>query len=193
MGLEAAWEDALRGRAGSLKVTVDTAVARSPKYPQARGHPASIWMLTCSAPCAAHCSSKLKLYRPQSRKAKNKKPAPGRQWWMCRPAAFWRQVSLPDYDLASWRRELCHWPTAREHRWSTRCFEQPVCAGVGVQTGLAACQLWRRGSSPTSFKLLRRTVHLLCGLPAALFCSWGTAEAVSMVTALRHSCNIYFL
>lgn len=125
-GLEAAWEDALRGRAGSLKVTVDRSSAAAPKpykVPHRPGIPCTFtWMLICSAPCAAHCSSKLKLYRPQSRKARAKKPAQGRLWWwMCRPAAFWRRSACRIMTLPAGGRIMPHWPQPREHRWSTGC------------------------------------------------------------------------
>lgn len=126
-GLEAAWEDALRGRAGSLKVTVDRSRHTRIETVQTTPQAGDTLHLYLDADLQRTLRSALQqqietLQATQSRKARAKKPAQGRLWWwMCRPAAFWRRSACRIITLPAGGRIMPHWPQPREHRWSTGC------------------------------------------------------------------------
>lgn len=149
-------------------------------------------MLICSAPCAAHCSSKLKLYRPQSRKARAKKPAQGRLWWwMVQTGGVLAAVSLPDYNLASWRQDYAALTAAETSPLVNRVLNGQYAPGSAFKPAVAASALAAGIITPQSTVNCGRTVHLLCGLPAALFAA-GAPRGRQHGYGARHNCNHYF-
>ena len=163
-GLEAAWEDALRGRAGSLKVTVDrssggrTETIQSTPKPEGKGKEA--------------CAGAAVVVDVQT-------------------GGVLAAVSLPDYDLASWRQNYAALATAQGAPLVNRVLNGQYAPGSAFKPAVAASALAAGIITPQS------TVN--CGGRYTYYAGYqprclqlGHRGAVSMVTALRHSCNIYF-
>ena len=110
MGLEAAWEDALRGRAGSLKVTVDRSSGGRTETIQSTPQAGDTLHLYLDADLQRTLRSAL---QQQIETLQATKPE-GKGKEACAGAAVvvdvqtggvLAAVSLPDYNLASWRQD----------------------------------------------------------------------------------------
>ena len=100
-------------------------------------------------------------------------------------------VSLPDYNLASWRQNYAALATAQGAPLVNRVLNGQYAPGSAFKPAVAASALAAGIITPQS------TVN--CGgrytyyaATSRAVCRLGHRGAVSMVTALRHSCNIYF-
>ena len=166
-GLEAAWEDALRGRAGSLKVTVDRSSGGRTETIQSTPQAGDTLHLYLDADLQRTLRSAL---QQQIETLQATKPE-GKGKEACAGAAVvvdvqtggvLAAVSLPDYDLASWRQNYAALATAQGAPLVNRVLNGQYAPGSAFKPAVAASALA------------------------------GHRGAVSMVTALRHSCNIYF-
>ena len=172
-GLEAAWEDALRGRAGSLKVTVDrsrhTRIETVQTAPQA-GDTLHLYLdADLQRTLRSALQQQIETLQATKPEGKGKEACAGAAVVVdVQTGGVLAAVSLPDYDLASWRQNYA----ALANPGSTAGqpgAERPVCAGVSVQTGSSGIGSGGGDHYPAKHRKLRRAVHLLCGLPAALF------------------------
>ena len=100
-------------------------------------------------------------------------------------------VSLPDYDLASWRQNYAALATAQGAPLVNRVLNGQYAPGSAFKPAVAASALAAGIITPQS------TVN--CGGRYTYYAGYqprclqlGHRGAVSMVTALCHSCNIYF-
>lgn len=115
----------MRGRAGSLKVTVDRSSGGRTETIQSTPQAGDTLHLYLDADLQRTLRSALQqqIETLQATKPEGKGKA-------CAGAAVvvdvqtggvLAAVSLPDYDLASWRQNYAALATAQEHRWSTGC------------------------------------------------------------------------
>ena len=195
-GLEAAWEDALRGRAGSLKVTVDRSSGGRTETIQSTPQAGDTLHLYLDADLQRTLRSAL---QQQIETLQATKPE-GKGKEACAGAAVvvdvqtggvLAAVSLPDYDLASWRQNYAALATAQGAPLVNRVLNGQYAPGSAFKPAVAASALAAGIITPQS------TVN--CGGRYTYYAGYqprclqlGHRGAVSMVTALRHSCNIYF-
>ena len=195
-GLEAAWEDALRGRAGSLKVTVDRSSGGRTETIQSTPQAGDTLHLYLDADLQRTLRSAL---QQQIETLQATKPE-GKGKEACAGAAVvvdvqtggvLAAVSLPDYDLASWRQNYAALATAQGAPLVNRVLNGQYAPGSAFKPAVAASALTAGIITPQS------TVN--CGGRYTYYAGYqprclqlGHRGAVSMVTALRHSCNIYF-
>ena len=121
-GLEAAWEDALRGRAGSLKVTVDRSRHTRIETVQATPQAGDTLHLYLDADLQRTLRSAL---QRQIETLQATKPE-GKGKEACAGAAVVVDVQTGGVlaaimTLPAGGRIMPHWPQPREHRWSTGC------------------------------------------------------------------------
>lgn len=195
-GLEAAWEDALRGRAGSLKVTVDRSSGGRTETIQSTPQAGDTLHLYLDADLQRTLRSAL---QQQIETLQTTKPE-GKGKEACAGTAVvvdvqtggvLAAVSLPDYDLASWRQNYAALATAQGAPLVNRVLNGQYAPGSAFKPAVAASALAAGIITPQS------TVN--CGGRYTYYAGYqprclqlGHRGAVSMVTALRHSCNIYF-
>lgn len=195
-GLEAAWEDALRGRAGSLKVTVDRSSGGRTETIQSTPQAGDTLHLYLDADLQRTLRSAL---QQQIETLQATKPE-GKGKEACAGAAVvvdvqtggvLAAVSLPDYDLASWRQNYAALAAAQGAPLVNRVLNGQYAPGSAFKPAVAASALAAGIITPQS------TVN--CGGRYTYYAGYqprclqlGHRGAVSMVTALRHSCNIYF-
>lgn len=195
-GLEAAWEDALRGRAGSLKVTVDRSSGGRTETIQSTPQAGDTLHLYLDADLQRTLRSAL---QQQIETLQATKPE-GKGKEACAGAAVvvdvqtggvLAAVSLPDYDLASWRQNYAALATAQGAPLVNRVLNGQYAPGSAFKPAVAASALAAGIITPQS------TVN--CGGRYTYYAGYqprclqlGHRGAVSMVTALCHSCNIYF-
>ena len=195
-GLEAAWEDALRGRAGSLKVTVDRSSGGRTETIQSTPQAGDTLHLYLDADLQRTLRSAL---QQQIETLQATKPE-GKGKEACAGAAVvvdvqtggvLAAVSLPDYNLASWRQNYAALATAQGAPLVNRVLNGQYAPGSAFKPAVAASALAAGIITPQS------TVN--CGGRYTYYAGYqprclqlGHRGAVSMVTALRHSCNIYF-
>lgn len=195
-GLEAAWEDALRGRAGSLKVTVDRSSGGRTETIQSTPQAGDTLHLYLDADLQRTLRSAL---QQQIETLQATKPE-GKGKEACAGAAVvvdvqtggvLAAVCLPDYDLASWRQNYAALATAQGAPLVNRVLNGQYAPGSAFKPAVAASALAAGIITPQS------TVN--CGGRYTYYAGYqprclqlGHRGAVSMVTALRHSCNIYF-
>ena len=195
-GLEAAWEDALRGRAGSLKVTVDRSSGGRTETIQSTPQAGDTLHLYLDADLQRTLRSAL---QHQIETLQATKPE-GKGKEACAGAAVvvdvqtggvLAAVSLPDYNLASWRQDYAALTAAETSPLVNRVLNGQYAPGSAFKPAVAASALAAGIITPQS------TVN--CGGRYTYYAGYqprclqlGHRGAVSMVTALRHSCNIYF-
>ena len=195
-GLEAAYDDLLRGQDGRVLVNTgfDGAVRRT--VPLREAAPGATLVLTVDSALQKELQnvllSQIEVLRT------TKAAGAGRE---CRAGAavvvdvqtggVLAAVSLPDYDLASWRQNYAALATAQGAPLVNRVLNGQYAPGSAFKPAVAASALAAGIITPQS------TVN--CGGRYTYYAGYqprclqlGHRGAVSMVTALRHSCNIYF-
>ena len=195
-GLEAAWEDALRGRAGSLKVTVDrsrhTRIETVQTTPQA-GDTLHLYLdADLQHTLRGALQRQIETLQATKPEGKGKEACAGAAVVVdVQTGGVLAAVSLPDYDLASWRQNYAALATAQGAPLVNRVLNGQYAPGSAFKPAVAASALAAGIITPQS------TVN--CGGRYTYYAGYqprclqlGHRGAVSMVTALRHSCNIYF-
>ncbi len=195
-GLEAAWEDALRGRAGSLKVTVDRSSGGRTETIQSTPQAGDTLHLYLDADLQRTLRSALQqqieTLQATKPEGKGKEARAGAAVVVdMQTGGVLAAVSLPDYDLASWRQNYAALATAQGAPLVNRVLNGQYAPGSAFKPAVAASALAAGIITPQS------TVN--CGGRYTYYAGYqprclqmGHRGAVSMVTALRHSCNIYF-
>lgn len=195
-GLEAAWEDALRGRAGSLKVTVDRSSGGRTETIQSTPQAGDTLHLYLDADLQRTLRSALQqqieTLQATKPEGKGKEACAGAVVVVdVQTGGVLAAVSLPDYDLASWRQNYDALATAQGAPLVNRVLNGQYAPGSAFKPAVAASALAAGIITPQS------TVN--CGGRYTYYAGYqprclqlGHRGAVSMVTALRHSCNIYF-
>ena len=195
-GLEAAWEDALRGRAGSLKVTVDRSSGGRTETIQSTPQAGDTLHLYLDADLQRTLRSALQqqieTLQATKPEGKGKEARAGAAVVVdVQTGGVLAAVSLPDYDLASWRQNYAALATAQGAPLVNRVLNGQYAPGSAFKPAVAASALAAGIITPQS------TVN--CGGRYTYYAGYqprclqlGHRGAVSMVTALRHSCNIYF-
>ena len=195
-GLEAAYDDLLRGQDGRVLVNTgfDGAVRRT--VPLRDAAPGATLVLTVDSALQKELQNALLSQIEVLRTTKA--AGAGRE---CRAGAavvvdvqtggVLAAVSLPDYDLASWRQNYAALATAQGAPLVNRVLNGQYAPGSAFKPAVAASALAAGIITPQS------TVN--CGGRYTYYAGYqprclqlGHRGAVSMVTALRHSCNIYF-
>ena len=195
-GLEAAYDDLLRGQDGRVLVNTgfDGAVRRT--VPLREAAPGATLVLTVDSALQKELQNALLSQIEVLRTTKA--AGAGRE---CRAGAavvvdvqtggVLAAVSLPDYDLASWRQNYAALATAQGAPLVNRVLNGQYAPGSAFKPAVAASALAAGIITPQS------TVN--CGGRYTYYAGYqprclqlGHRGAVSMVTALRHSCNIYF-
>ena len=194
--LEAAWEDALRGRAGSLKVTVDRSSGGRTETIQSTPQAGDTLHLYLDADLQRTLRSAL---QQQIETLQATKPE-GKGKEACAGAAVvvdvqtggvLAAVSLPDYNLASWRQDYAALTAAETSPLVNRVLNGQYAPGSAFKPAVAASALAAGIITPQStVNCGGRYTYYAGSQPRCL--QMGHRGAVSMVTALRHSCNIYF-
>lgn len=195
-GLEAAWEDALRGRAGSLKVTVDrsrhTRIETVQTAPQA-GDTLHLYLdADLQRTLRSALQQQIETLQATKPEGKGKEARAGAAVVVdVQTGGVLAAVSLPDYDLASWRQNYAALATAQGAPLVNRVLNGQYAPGSAFKPAVAASALAAGIITPQS------TVN--CGGRYTYYAGYqprclqlGHRGAVSMVTALCHSCNIYF-
>ena len=195
-GLEDAWEDALRGRAGSLKVTVDrsrhTRIETVQTTPQA-GDTLHLYLdADLQRTLRSALQQQIETLQATKPEGKGKEACAGAAVVVdVQTGGVLAAVSLPDYDLASWRQNYAALATAQGAPLVNRVLNGQYAPGSAFKPAVAASALAAGIITPQS------TVN--CGGRYTYYAGYqprclqlGHRGAVSMVTALRHSCNIYF-
>ena len=195
-GLEAAWEDALRGRAGSLKVTVDRSSGGRTETIQSTPQAGDTLHLYLDADLQRTLRSALQqqieTLQATKPEGKGKEARAGAAVVVdVQTGGVLAAVSLPDYDLANWRQNYAALATAQGAPLVNRVLNGQYAPGSAFKPAVAASALAAGIITPQS------TVN--CGGRYTYYAGYqprclqlGHRGAVSMVTALRHSCNIYF-
>ena len=195
-GLEAAYDDLLRGQDGRVLVNTgfDGAVRRT--VPLREAAPGATLVLTVDSALQKELQNALLSQIEVLRTTKA--AGAGRE---CRAGAavvvdvqtggVLAAVRLPDYDLASWRQNYAALATAQGAPLVNRVLNGQYAPGSAFKPAVAASALAAGIITPQS------TVN--CGGRYTYYAGYqprclqlGHRGAVSMVTALRHSCNIYF-
>ena len=195
-GLEAAWEDALRGRAGSLKVTVDrsrhTRIETVQTTPQA-GDTLHLYLdADLQRTLRSALQQQIETLQATKPEGKGKEACAGAAVVVdVQTGGVLAAVCLPDYDLASWRQNYAVLATAQGAPLVNRVLNGQYAPGSAFKPAVAASALAAGIITPQS------TVN--CGGRYTYYAGYqprclqlGHRGAVSMVTALCHSCNIYF-
>lgn len=195
-GLEAAWEDALRGRAGSLKVTMDrsrhTRIETVQTTPQA-GDTLHLYLdADLQRTLRSALQQQIETLQATKPEGKGKEACAGAAVVVdVQTGGVLAAVSLPDYNLASWRQNYAALATAQGAPLVNRVLNGQYAPGSAFKPAVAASALAAGIITPQS------TVN--CGGRYTYYAGYqprclqlGHRGTVSMVTALRHSCNIYF-
>ncbi len=186
----------LRGRAGSLKVTVDRSSGGRTETIQSTPQAGDTLHLYLDADLQRTLRSAL---QQQIETLQATKPE-GKGKEACAGAAVvvdvqtggvLAAVSLPDYDLASWRQNYAALATAQGAPLVNRVLNGQYAPGSAFKPAVAASAL-AAGiiTSQSTVNCGGRYTYYAGYQPRCL--QLGHRGAVSMVTALRHSCNIYF-
>ena len=195
-GLEAAWEDALRGRAGSLKVTADrsrhTRIETVQTTPQA-GDTLHLYLdADLQRTLRSALQQQIETLQATKPEGKGKEACAGAAVVVdVQTGGVLAAVSLPDYDLASWRQNYAALATAQGAPLVNRVLNGQYAPGSAFKPAVAASAL-AAGiiTSQSTVNCGGRYTYYAGYQPRCL--QLGHRGAVSMVMALRHSCNIYF-
>lgn len=145
-GLEAAWEDALRGRAGSLKVTVDrsrhTRIETVQTTPQA-GDTLHLYLdADLQRTLRSALQQQIETLQATKPEGKGKEARAGAAVVVdVQTGGVLAAVSLPDYDLASWRQNYAALATAQGAPLVNRVLNGQYAPGSAFKPAVAASAL----------------------------------------------------
>lgn len=195
-GLEAAWDEALRGTAGTLRVTADRSSGMRTEQMETAPQPGQDLHLYLDAGLQQTVRSAL---QQQIATLQATKPA-GKGKEACAGAAvvvdvqtggILAAVSLPDYDLTSWRQNYADLCAAQGKPLLNRVLNGQYAPGSAFKPAVAAAALAAGVITPQSTVNCYGRYTFYAGYqPRCL--QLGHSGAVNLAAALCHSCNIYF-